>query len=117
MSPDSIIREIVSACIQRLPRDERPSPDKIARYQSVAAIARDFIGSVSTQHPIFATFLAGTRQIVTGTRVVLGRSSPGLTSTPFAIVIVDSSPPCTASALDVPLPAGNSNVPLAETDT
>src|SRR3546814_8512366 len=53
MSPDSIIREIVSACIQRLPRDERPSPDKIARYQSVAAIARDFIGSVSTEHRSF----------------------------------------------------------------
>src|SRR3546814_11143894 len=61
MSPDSIIREIVSACIQRLPRDERPSPDKIARYQSVAAIARDFIGSVSTEHRSFETFLAGTR--------------------------------------------------------
>lgn len=106
-SPDLIIREIVSACIQQLPRDERPSPDKIARYQSVAAIARDFIGSVSTEHRSFETFLAGTRQIVAGTCVGLGRSSLGLTSTPFDLVIVDEAARCTASELAVPIQAGS----------
>src|SRR3546814_4702737 len=88
MSPDSIIRDIVSAYIQRLPRDERPSPDKIARYQSVAAIARDFIGSVSTEHRSFETFLAGTRPIVAGTCVGLVRASLGLTSIPFDLSFV-----------------------------
>src|SRR3546814_9932599 len=107
MSPDSTLREIVAACIQRLPRDERPSPDKIARYLSVAAIARDFIGIVSTEHRSFETCLAGTRQIVAGTCVGLGRSSLGLTSTPFDLVIVDEAARCTASELAVPIQAGN----------
>jgi hypothetical protein len=104
---DQIISEIVSACIRQVPRDERPSLDRVARYQSVAAIARDFIGSVSTEHRSFETFLAGTRQIVAGTCVGLGRSSLGLTSTPFDLVIIDEAARCTASELAVPAQAGS----------
>jgi serine/threonine protein kinase len=104
---DKIIAEVVNACVKRLPQGDRPSPDRIARYQSVAAIARDFIGSVSTEHRSFETFLAGTRQIVAGTCVGLGRSSLGLTSTPFDLVIVDEAARCTASELAVPIQAGS----------
>jgi hypothetical protein len=104
---DQIIGDIVSACVRQLPPDERPSLDRVARYQSVAAIARDFIGSVSTEHRSFETFLAGTRQIVAGTCVGLGRSSLGLTSTPFDLVIVDEAARCTASELAVPAQAGS----------
>lgn len=102
-----IIDDVVSACIRLIPQDERPSLDRIARYQSVAAIARDFIGSVSSQQRSFETFLAGTRQIVAGTCVGLGRSSLGLTSTPFDLVIVDEAARCTASELAVPIQAGS----------
>ncbi|WP_425998245.1 AAA domain-containing protein [Caulobacter sp. DWR1-3-2b1] len=107
MQADQIIGDIVSACIMQMPPDERPSLDRVARYQSVAAIARDFIGSVSTEHRSFETFLAGTRQIVAGTCVGLGRSSLGLTSTPFDLVIVDEAARCTASELAVPAQAGS----------
>ncbi len=106
-SADQIVMGIVSACIQQLVPDERPSLDRVSRYQSVAAIARDFIGSVSTEHRSFETFLAGTRQIVAGTCVGLGRSSLGLTSTPFDLVIVDEAARCTASELAVPIQAGS----------
>src|SRR3546814_20175280 len=98
MSPDSIIREIVSACIQRLPRDERPSPDKIARYPSVAAIARDFIGLVSTEPPSFEHFLSGTRQTVAPNCVGPWPSSLGLPSTPFHPALVASPARCPARA-------------------
>jgi superfamily I DNA and/or RNA helicase len=79
----------------------------VGRYQSVATIARDFIGSVSSEHRSFETFLAGTRQIVAGTCVGLGRSSLGLTSTPFDLVIIDEAARCTASELAVPAQAGS----------
>lgn len=102
-----IVGDIVTACVRRLQQDERPSLDRVARYQSVASIARDFIGSVSTEHRSFETFLAGTRQIVAGTCVGLGRSSLGLTSTPFDLVIVDEAARCTASELAVPIQAGS----------
>ncbi len=104
---DQIILDIVSACVRQLPTADRPSPDRIARYQSVAAIARDFIGSVSTEHRSFETFLAGTRQIVAGTCVGLGRSSLGLTSTAFDLVVIDEAARCTASELAVPAQAGS----------
>src|SRR3546814_14093120 len=48
MSLDSIICEIVSACIQRLTLDERPRPDTIPRSQTVADLSRDFSCRLST---------------------------------------------------------------------
>lgn len=91
---------------ERLDRSDRVSPNKIARLRALAGLARDFVGSVSTAQRSFETFLAGTRQIVAGTCVGLGRSSLGLTSTPFDLVIVDEAARCTASELSVPIQAG-----------
>lgn len=73
-----------------------------ARLRAAAKIARDFVTSASTAQRSFEPFLAGTRQIVAGTCVGLGRPSLGLTSTPFDLVIVDEAARCTASELSVP---------------
>lgn len=62
--------------------------------------------SASTAQRSFEPFLAGTRQIVAGTCVGLGRPSLGLTSTPFDLVVVDDAARCTPSELSVPLQAG-----------
>lgn len=102
---DLIIGILVQACLTATPRSDRPSADRVARFQSVAALARDFIGTVSTEQRSLETFLAGTRQIVAGTCVGLGRSALGLTSTPFDLVIVDEAARCTASELAVPIQA------------
>ncbi len=79
--------------------------DKVERLRRVCAIGRDFVGSVSRPQRSFETFLAGTRQIVAGTCVGLGRTSLGLTNTAFDLVIVDEAARCTASELLVPLQA------------
>lgn len=80
-------------------------PDRVNNLRTVAEIGKDFIGSVSRANRSFDTFLAGTRQIVVGTCVGLGRSSLGLTTTPFDLVIVDEAARCTAGELLVPLQA------------
>lgn len=108
--PDEIAERIVSRALAAMPHEERPSPDRVARFQSIAALARDFVGTVSTEQRSFETFLAGTRQIVAGTCVGLGRSALGLTSTAFDLVIVDEAARCTASELAVPIQAGSSVV-------
>ncbi len=100
---DRIIRDLSS----RVERSRRPSPDRIARFRAAASLARDFVTSVSTEKRSFDTFLAGTRQIVAGTCVGLGRSALGLTTTPFDLVIVDEAARCTASELAVPMQAGS----------
>jgi hypothetical protein len=79
--------------------------DKIGRLRTIIALGRDFIGSASLPQRSFETFLAGTRQIVVGTCVGLGRASLGLTATRFDLVIVDEAARCTASELLVPLQA------------
>ena len=79
--------------------------DKISRLRTIIALGRDFIGSASRPQRSFEAFLAGTRQIVVGTCVGLGRASLGLTATPFDLVIVDEAARCTASELLVPLQA------------
>jgi len=73
------------------------------RFLNVAELARDFIGSVSSRERNIETFLAGTRSIVVGTCVGLGRASLGLTSTPFDLVIIDEAARCTPGELAVPL--------------
>ncbi|MGQ7814548.1 AAA domain-containing protein [Metapseudomonas furukawaii] len=82
------------------------SPDGIAKLRAVAVLTRDIVSSVSTSERSFETFLAGTRQIVAGTCVGLGRSSLGLTSTAFDLVVIDEAARCTASELSVPMQAG-----------
>lgn len=106
IAPEQIVPTIVGACLRAVSQDERPSADRVARFQEVAALARDFVGTVSTEQRSLETFLAGTRQIVAGTCVGLGRSALGLTSTPFDLVIVDEAARCTASELAVPIQAG-----------
>ena len=104
--PEEIVAALVGACLRSLPQDERPSADRVTRFQSIAALARDFVGTASTEQRSLETFLASTRQIVAGTCVGLGRSALGLTSTPFDLVIVDEAARCTASELAVPIQAG-----------
>lgn len=106
----SILENIFSDLLTTVPHEERPSPDRVARFQAIASLARDFVGTVSTERRSFESFLAGTRQIVAGTCVGLGRSSLGLTSTAFDLVIVDEAARCTASELAVPLQAGSNIV-------
>lgn len=101
-----IVTAIIGGCLRSVPQDVRPSADRVARFQTAAALARDFVGTVSTEQRSFETFLAGTRQIVAGTCVGLGRSALGLTSTHFDLVIVDEAARCTASELAVPIQAG-----------
>lgn len=86
-------------------RQHSVSADKIGRLRAIVDLGRDFIGSVSRAERSFDTFLAGTRQIVVGTCVGLGRSSLGLTATAFDLVIVDEAARCTAGELLVPLQA------------
>ena len=79
--------------------------DRFNRLYRAAAVGRDFVGSVSRAQRSFESFLAGTRQIVAGTCVGLGRNALGLTATAFDLVIVDEAARCTASELLVPLQA------------
>jgi len=81
------------------------SAEKINRMIMITRVGRDFVSSASRFQRSFEPFLAGTRQIVAGTCVGLGRTSLGLTSTSFDLVIVDEAARCTASELLVPLQA------------
>ncbi|KQN24030.1 hypothetical protein ASF00_17665 [Sphingomonas sp. Leaf34] len=107
LESDILLEKLVQSCSEKVAFDDRPSPDRIAKFLTAASLARDFVTSVSTEKRSFETFLAGTRQIVAGTCVGLGRSALGLTSTPFDLVIVDEAARCTASELAVPIQAGS----------
>lgn len=78
----------------------------VGRFSEAAQLGRDFMNSASSRRRNFESFLAGTKQVVVGTCVGLGRSSLGLTSTPFDLVIVDEAARCAAGELLVPLQAG-----------
>jgi serine/threonine protein kinase len=104
--PQRIADEAGRLLAARLDHERRPSPDRLARFRASAKLAKDFVSSVSTEKRSFDTFLAGTRQIVVGTCVGLGRASLGLTTTRFDLVIVDEAARCTASELAVPMQAG-----------
>lgn len=80
--------------------------DYAERFASIFNLTADFIGSVSTPERSFESFLAGTRQIVAGTCVGLGRTSLGLRKTPFDLVVVDEAARCTSSELAVPIQSG-----------
>ena len=79
---------------------------KIEKLRQIVELSRDIVGSVSTWQRSFETFLAGTRQVVAGTCVGLGRTALGLTNTVFDLVIVDEAARCTSSELAVPIQAG-----------
>ncbi len=91
--------------MSRHSRDNGTNADRIDRLHRAAILGRDFTGSVSRIQRSFEAFLAGTRQIVVGTCVGLGRTSLGLTNTAFDLVVVDEAARCTASELLVPLQA------------
>jgi serine/threonine protein kinase len=76
---------------------------RVQKFREVANVARDFIGSVSSRERSFESFLAGTRRIVAGTCVGLGKASLGLTATPFDLVIVDEAARCNPGELAVPM--------------
>lgn len=103
---DKCVEDLVDAAAARIARAARPSPAIVAKLRAVVALGNDFVRSVSTAQRTFETFLAGTRQIVAGTCVGLGRDSLGLMATPFDLVIVDEAARCTASELAVPIQAG-----------
>jgi len=96
----------VGALVERRRGARGVNAANAARLRIACKIARDFVTSASTAQRSFEPFLAGTRQIVAGTCVGLGRPSLGLTSTPFDLVVVDEAARCTASELSVPLQAG-----------
>ncbi|MBT3072035.1 AAA family ATPase [Rhodomicrobium sp. Az07] len=103
---DQCVDDLVDAAAARFARATRPSPALVARMRAVINLGNDFVWSVSSAQRTFETFLAGTRQIVAGTCVGLGRDSLGLMATPFDLVIVDEAARCTASELAVPMQAG-----------
>lgn len=96
---DDLAEELLGVSMRRY----SITPDKFERLRAIASVGRDFVGSVSRAQRSFETFLAGTRQIVAGTCVGLGRNSLGLTQTAFDLVIIDEAARCTASELLVPL--------------
>ncbi|WP_434725290.1 AAA domain-containing protein [Mesorhizobium sp. RIZ17] len=102
-SADDFNHTLVECLMTRHGRSGAASADKLNRLLSAARLGRDFVGSASRSQRSFETFLAGTRQVVIGTCVGLGRASLGLTSTAFDLVIVDEAARCTASELLVPL--------------
>lgn len=101
----SLVDKVVMRLITKYTRLNGLNADRIDRLRRAALIGRDFVGSASRIQRSFESFLAGTRQIVVGTCVGLGRTSLGLTSTAFDLVVVDEAARCTASELLVPLQA------------
>lgn len=102
----TVLERLRAAMHVRIPKPDRPAPETMARLTTLLQLGQDFVGSVSTAQRGFESFLAGTRQIVAGTCVGLGRPSLGLTAIPFDLVIIDEAARCTASELCVPMQAG-----------
>jgi AAA domain-containing protein len=95
----SFLDDAVDALLGRQKGQSGVSAANAARLRTAAKVARDFVTSASTAQRSYEPFLAGTRQIVAGTCVGLGRPSLGLISIPFDLVIVDEAARCTASEL------------------
>ena len=102
-NPSEVSDMVTSLFFSTLPSS---TAHKVERLRHVAELGRDIVGTVSTWQRSYETFLAGTRQVVSGTCVGLGRSSLGLTKTAFDLVIVDEAARCTPSELAVPIQAG-----------
>lgn len=101
--PGDIEEYVSNLYFSRFPASQA---SRIERLRHVADLVRDVVGGVSTWQRSFETFLAGTRQVVAGTCVGLGRESLGLMKTAFDLVIVDEAARCTPSELAVPIQAG-----------
>jgi serine/threonine protein kinase len=99
--PDRIVTILLST-------ESRPiglGDDKIQKLREIARLGKDLAGSSSSAARSFEPFFAGTREIVAGTCVGLGRRALGLTETSFDLVIIDEAARCTPSELLVPLQA------------
>lgn len=103
VDPSDVSDMVTSLFFATLPNS---TAHKVESLRHVAELGRDIVGTVSTWQRSYETFLAGTRQVVSGTCVGLGRSSLGLTKTAFDLVIVDEAARCTPSELAVPIQAG-----------
>lgn len=103
VAPEQVEETVTNLFMSELPA---ALAAKVEKFRHVVQLTRDVVGSVSTWHRSFETFLAGTRQVVAGTCVGLGRTSLGLTKTAFDLVIVDEAARCTSSELAVPIQAG-----------
>jgi len=103
IDPDSIEGDVENAYFSKLPIGKAAHVEKL---RQVMDLGRDIIGTVSTWQRSFETFLAGTRRVVAGTCVGLGRGSLGLTKTTFDLVVVDEAARCTPSELAVPIQSG-----------
>jgi len=103
VEPSEVEDMVTSIFFSRLPNE---TAHRVERLRHIAELGRDIVGTVSTWQRSYETFLAGTRQVVSGTCVGLGRSSLGLTKTAFDLVIVDEAARCTPSELAVPIQAG-----------
>ncbi|MBI3093454.1 MAG: NERD domain-containing protein [Rhodocyclales bacterium] len=103
LEASSVDDQVTARFMSDLPSNQAAN---IEKFRQVVQLSRDIIGSVSTWQRSFETFLAGTRQVVAGTCVGLGRTSLGLTKTVFDLVIVDEAARCTSSELAVPIQAG-----------
>lgn len=103
IEPELLESDLADAYFSSLPSTKSAYIEKL---RQVIELGRDFTGSVSTRQRSFETFLAGTRQVVAGTCVGLGRGSLGLTKTTFDLVVVDEAARCTPSELAVPIQSG-----------
>jgi serine/threonine protein kinase len=97
------INRIVATVAGRIPA---ATPDHARRLMDTAELSRDWLNSVSSRRRNFEAFLVGTRQIVAGTCVGLGRSSLAPAPGSFDLVVIDEAARCTASELAVPMQAG-----------
>ncbi|MCQ4161269.1 AAA domain-containing protein [Roseomonas sp. GC11] len=82
------------------------SREQVRRALNLAELCRDWLNSVSNRRRNFESFLVGTRQIVCGTCVGLGRSSVAPLPGSFDLVVIDEAARCTASELAIPMQAG-----------
>ena len=102
---DSLPDKVVSILLSTECRPIGLGDDKIQKLREIARLGKDFAGSSSSASRSFEPFFAGTREIVAGTCVGLGRRALGLTETAFDLVIIDEAARCTPSELLVPLQA------------
>ena len=103
VEPADVGDVVTSVFFSSLPNE---TAHRVEKLRHIVELGRDIVGTVSTWQRSYETFLAGTRQVVSGTCVGLGRSSLGLTKAAFDLVIVDEAARCTPSELAVPIQAG-----------
>ncbi|WP_404378632.1 AAA domain-containing protein [Caenispirillum salinarum] len=96
--------ELFAALVERLADDFGvTNRENVRRLLMIMRLSDDWLGHVGTRRRNFEQFLVGTRQIVCGTCVGLGRSSLGLSDAVFDLVVIDEAARCAPGELAVPL--------------